>query len=63
MEAKVYNMQIDHLETNGVTLEVGKSGKSVPEECYFNLTGEHFKSGAKEAIILNNPVKHCYFPG
>jgi hypothetical protein len=61
-DAKVYNMQIDHLASSGVTLAIGKEGECVPEDCYFNLTGEHFTSGAKDAIVINNPVKHCYFP-
>lgn len=62
-EARIYNMQIDHLKSKGVTLQVGTDGVEVPAECYFNLTGEAFESGADEAIVIKNPVKHCYFPG
>ena len=61
-DAKIYNMQFDHLVSKGVTLEIGKKGENLPEECYFNLTGEYFTSDAKESIIINNAVKHCYFP-
>ena len=38
-------------------------GEEVPEESYFNLTAELLTSGAKESIVVNNAVKHCYFPG
>ena len=61
-DAKIYNMQFDHLVSKGVTLEIGKKGENLPEECYFNLTGEYFTSDAKESIVINNAVKHCYFP-
>jgi hypothetical protein len=61
-DVKIYNMQIDHVSSNGVTLEIGKVGEQVPAECYFNLTGEHFSSKSENSIILNNPVKNCYFP-
>ena len=61
--ATIYNVQMDHLSSNGVTLEVGTAGTTVSESCYFNLTGEHFRSGVQESIVLNNAVKHCYFPG
>lgn len=61
-DARIYNMQLDHLKSDGVTLQVGTEGVEVPEECYFNLTGEAFDSGADESIVLRNPVKHCYFP-
>lgn len=61
-DAKIYNIQIDHLKSDGVTLQVGTDGSEVPADCYFNLTGEAFESGADEAIVLKNPVKHCYFP-
>ena len=62
-DARIYNMQFDHLTSDGVTLEVGRTGEEVPEECYFNLTAELLTSGAKDAIVVNNAVKHCYFPG
>jgi len=62
LDAKVYNMQLDHLVSDGVTLEIGKAGETVPAECYFNLTGEHFTTDAKEAVVIHNSVKHCYFP-
>ena len=62
LDARIYNMQLDHLTSDGVTLQVGTEGVEVPEETYFNLTGEAFTSGAEKAIVINNPVKHCYFP-
>ena len=62
-DARIYNMQFDHLKSDGVTLQVGTDGAEVPAECYFNLTGELFESGANKSIEIKNPVKHCYFPG
>lgn len=62
-DARIYNMQLDHLKSDGVTLQVGTEGVEAPAECYFNLTGEFFDSGAEESVVIKNPVKHCYFPG
>lgn len=63
LDARIYNMQFDHLTSDGVTLEVGRAGEEVPEESYFNLTAELLTSGAEKSIVVNNAVKHCYFPG
>ena len=62
VDAMIYNMQFDHLTSDGVTLQVGRDGDEVPAECYFNLTAEELQSGAEKAVVLNNSVKHCYFP-
>ena len=61
-DAMIYNMQFDHLKTDGAALAVGKAGAEVIAECYFNLTADMIEAGAEKAVILNNPVKHCYFP-
>ena len=63
LDARICNMQFDHLTSDGVTLEVGCAGEEVPEEAYFNLTAERLTSGAEKSIVVNNAVKHCYFPG
>lgn len=62
-ETKIHNMQFDHLCTDGVALQVGVAGEEAPETSYFNMTAELLTSGAEKSIVVNNPVKHCYFPG
>jgi len=61
-ECKISNIQISNIQADGTALTVGTKEIQVPENCYFNLTAEGLTAGG-EKIVVNNPVKHCYFPG
>lgn len=60
-DAVIYNLQLDHISSDGTVLSIGKEGAELPSECYFNLTAEHLTSKQGDKIILNNPTKHCFF--
>jgi hypothetical protein len=61
VDARIYNIQIDHISADGTVLSLGKKDNEVPPECYFNLTAENLTSKQGDKIILNAPTKNCFF--
>ncbi len=61
VDARIYNIQIDHISSDGTVLSLGKKDNKVPPECYFNLTAENLTSKQGDKIILNAPTKNCFF--
>jgi len=56
----VFNVQIDHIKTEGNGLVLGEAGKSLPKERFFNITATDFET-EKTAVICHNETIHCYF--
>lgn len=58
-DSRIYNIQIDHIQSDGASLAIGEAHAQVSDECYFNLTAEALSGD----IQVHNPVKHAYLPG
>lgn len=59
-ESGIFNVQLDHTKCNGNGIVIGHPGETLEAKRYFNITATDFE-GAKQDIVKNNEVKHCFF--